>query len=230
MRSRVSLKKHICSYAQFVPCGKTPGCNRTFSRDGSSWPNSKSFYSGTYPKMDILPRFWHCLKLLKIVIWILIYKIYNIGHWWHRYERLMNLKLQGTSFYNLSSKGLLPNVRTYCIMIIGLCQEGLSGEAGELFEEMDIMRHPEQFNFLKKWLQGDFYWCIHCNLVSVNGFWRWIGSTCKTNFVWVYATGLWFSSTQKYGVLGSTLLCICLWIVILEPKEFDFMTMSCCCN
>lgn len=40
-------------------------------------------------------------------------------------------------FSNLSSKGIHPDVKTYTIMIQGLCEEGLLHEARELFVKME---------------------------------------------------------------------------------------------
>ena len=48
---------------------------------------------------------------------------------------LGNLQLQENSF--IVYLRLQPNVRTYTIMLKGLCKEGLIEEASEIFEKMD---------------------------------------------------------------------------------------------
>ncbi|CAL5413487.1 unnamed protein product [Camellia sinensis] len=50
---------------------------------------------------------------------------------------IKSLILQGPFFHNLSSKGLQPNVKSYTMMIKGLCEEGLLHEAKELFLKME---------------------------------------------------------------------------------------------
>ncbi|XP_028082872.1 pentatricopeptide repeat-containing protein At1g62930, chloroplastic-like [Camellia sinensis] len=55
------------------------------------------------------------------------------------YRRNQDKKLDTTRafFHNLSSKGLQPNVKSYTMMIKGLCEKGLLHEAKELFLKME---------------------------------------------------------------------------------------------
>jgi pentatricopeptide repeat protein len=106
------------------------------------------------PKSQFTTRNWLMnIELMvdkKLFINIVIYDILiDVG----------KLTMARELFCSLPMKGMQPNVRTYAIMIKGLCQEGLIDEASELLDDctyntiiQGLLQHNETSK-AKKYLQ-----------------------------------------------------------------------------